>query len=140
MDADLESFLRDKRSLIQIIGRAARNNQSRVLMYADRMTKSMQAAIDETNRRREIQEAYNTKHNITPRSVKRDVTKSIVNIQKAIAQASAQNRSKKSKSSKIDIHTRLIMLEKQMHDAAEQLDFEKAIALRNELFALKKQL
>jgi len=139
MDADLESFLRDKRSLIQIIGRAARNNDSRVIMYADSITKSMKAAIDETNRRRKLQQEHNEKHGITPQSVKRDVTKSIVNIQKAIAQASAQKRSRKNKkkSTNIDIQTRIIMLEKQMRDAAEQLDFEKAIALRNELLILK---
>jgi len=141
MDADLESFLRDKRSLIQIIGRAARNNEARVIMYADTITKSMQAAIDETNRRRQLQEAHNKKYGITPHSVKRDVTKSIVNIQKAIAQASAQKRSrKKSRDPEIDIQTRIIMLEKQMQDAAEQLDFEKAIALRNQIFELKENI
>ncbi len=141
MDADLESFLRDKRSLIQIIGRAARNNEARVIMYADSVTKSMQAAIDETNRRRMLQEAHNKKYGITPHSVKRDVTKSIVNIQKAIAQASAQKRSKKKSSApEIDIQTRIIMLEKQMQDAAKQLDFEKAIALRNRIFELKENI
>ena len=77
LDADVESFLRDKRSLIQIIGRAARNIASKVVLYADKITHSMQAAIDETNRRRDLQEAYNEKHNITPLDVQREVTKSI---------------------------------------------------------------
>ncbi len=141
MDADLESFLRDKRSLIQIIGRAARNNSSRVIMYADSITKSMRAAVDETNRRRQLQKEHNKKHGITPLSVKRDVTKSIVNIQKAIAQASAKKRIKKKGTLKLqdDRQIRIMVLKKQMHEAAENLDFEKAIALRNELFDLKKQ-
>ena len=90
MDADVESFLRDKRSLIQTIGRAARNTESRVFMYADTITRSMKAAIDETHRRRQSQELFNKEHGITPQTVKREVTKSIANIQKAIAQASQQ--------------------------------------------------
>ncbi|TET05906.1 excinuclease ABC subunit UvrB [Candidatus Dependentiae bacterium] len=138
MDADVESFLRDKRSLIQIIGRAARNNESRVIMYADTITKSMQAAIDETNRRRALQESYNKKHKIIPQSVKRDVTKSIANIQHIIAQASAQRHSRKYKKT-LDKQTHIIMLKKEMFDAADRLDFEKAIALRNEIFKIKRK-
>jgi len=138
MDADVESFLRDKRSLIQTIGRAARNNESRVIMYADKITRSMKNAIDETERRRELQQAYNKEHGIVPRSVKREVTKSIANIQQLIAQASAKKRSKKQAGTRIDKETHIIMLEKEMHDAAEKLDFEKAIALRNELYTLIK--
>ncbi len=137
MDADIESFLRDKRSLIQIIGRAARNSESRVILYTDRVTKSMQGAIDETHRRREAQIAYNTEHGITPLSVKREVTKSISNIQQAIAAASKLKRKKPS----IDSATResrLIELERLMQEAADKFDFEKAIALREEWFELKK--
>jgi len=137
MDADIEGFLRDKRSLIQIIGRAARNDQARIIMYADAITGSMQVALDETKRRRKLQETYNKKHDIVPRSVKREVIKSITNIQQLIAQASAQKRSCKGVQ-QFDKETRIIMLEKDMHDAVERLDFEKAIALRNEIFALKK--
>lgn len=139
MDADIESYLRDKRSLIQIIGRAARNTQSRVYMYADTITKSMRAAIDETNRRRALQQAYNAEHGIIPRTVKRDVVKSIVNIQEAIAKASAAKRSKKKEREALaDPVLRIIELEKLMAQAAENMDFERAIAYRAEWMELKK--
>jgi excinuclease ABC subunit B len=143
MDADIESFLRDKRSLIQIIGRAARNTEARVVLYADKVTGSMKAAIDETDRRRTMQEAYNAEHGITPQTVKREVVKSISNIQKAIAQASEAKRSKKKQaqpSTPEAINKRLAEIEVEMSVAAEHLDFEKAIALRDEWFALKKLL
>lgn len=142
MDADIESFLRDRRSLIQIIGRAARNTQSKVLMYADKITQSMKEAINETNRRRELQEEFNTKHNITPVSVKRDVTKSITDLQQAIAQASKMNKKKKKETPETPelIEKRLAEIEVEMAQAAEALDFETAIALRDEWFMLKKKL
>lgn len=136
MDADLESFLRDKRSLIQIIGRAARNTQARVILYADKITGSMAAAIDETSRRRKLQQEYNAKHGITPQTVRREVIKSIVNIQELIAQASKSKKQKKQEAiEKIEddnIIQRMICIEKQMQQAAECLDFETAIALRTE--------
>lgn len=139
MDADVESFLRDKRSLIQTIGRAARNTQSRVLMYADTITKSMKAAIDETNRRRKMQQDYNKEHNITPQTVRRDVTKSIVNIQKAIAQASAKKQAKKQQANSTGLtFQEILALERQMQEAAEQLNFEKAIEIREMLRQLKE--
>ena len=138
MDADIESFLRDKKSLIQIIGRAARNSNSRVLFYTDRITGSMQAAIDETNRRREIQIAYNLKHNITPISVKREVTKSISSLQKAVQEASKSHK-KNTKVDKRDIYERILLLEKKMNKAAEKFEFETAIALRGEWLALKAE-
>ena len=137
MDADIESFLRDKRSLIQIIGRAARNTESKVVLYTDKITKSMQGAIDETTRRREAQIAYNEEHNITPVSVKRDVTKSISKIQQAIAAASKLKK-KRHGLDKITVETKLADLEKQMQEAAENFEFEKAIELREEWFELKK--
>jgi excinuclease ABC subunit B len=139
MDADVESFLRDKRSLIQTIGRAARNTESRVLMYADTITQSMKAAIDETNRRRTAQQTFNVEHNITPQTVKRDVTKSIVNIQKAIAEASQRNKSKKKLQQTAPTYSleEIVALEKEMHDAAERLDFEKAIQLREKIINIK---
>lgn len=142
MDADLESFLRDKRSLIQIIGRAARNTEARVVLFADRITGSMQAAIDETNRRRAIQEEYNHTHNITPQTVRRDVVKSITDMQKAIQEASQAHKKKKRKDEKEvaekDKQKRLVELEALMQDAAARLDFETAIALRNEWHELQK--
>ncbi len=142
MDADLESFLRDKRSLIQIIGRAARNTESQVILYADKITGSMQAAIDETNRRRLLQEKYNKQHSISPVSVKRDVTKSITNLQALIAEASKSKKSKKQAKGAIKATTQeqLTLLERQMQEAANSLDFEKAISLREQWYELKQQV
>ena len=140
MDADIESFLRDKRSLIQIIGRAARNTEAKVVLYADKMTQSMTAAVDETNRRRALQEQYNKQHNITPVTVKRDVIKSITNIQELIAKASNAKKSKKDGDQSVDqkhLAQQLINLEEQMRDAAHSLDFEAAIALREKWRQLK---
>jgi excinuclease ABC subunit B len=144
MDADIESFLRDKRSLIQIIGRAARNVAAKVILYADKITSSMRATMDETSRRRSLQLAYNETHKITPQTVKRDVVKSIVNIQYLIAQASKSKKQRKSEEEALakennnqDNTTRIVQLEKQMTQAAEKLDFEKAIALRAKWQQLK---
>jgi excinuclease ABC subunit B len=136
MDADVESFLRDKRSLIQIIGRAARNSESRVILYADRITTSLHAAIDETRRRRSLQQLHNEVHGIVPKTVKRKVTQSISNIQKAIAEASKAKKKKNEKQS--EGPARIIELEKLMHDAAQAGDFETAITYREEYLALKK--
>lgn len=142
MDADVESFLRDERSLIQIMGRAARNVDARVLFYADKTTRSMKLAIAESNRRRKIQQAYNEKHGITPESVKREVTKSITNLQKLIAEASKRGNKKRSdkqvRSQLDNPEAILIELETRMAEAAEKLDFETAIKLRNEWLELKK--
>lgn len=133
MDADLESFLRDKRSLIQIIGRAARNNNAHVILYADTITDSMHDAMQETDRRRKLQQKYNEEHNITAQSVSRTVVKSIVDIQKTIAQASKRkSMSKKSLKNEFDNY-QVPELEKQMTDAAERFDFETAIAIRDYL-------
>lgn len=143
LDADMESFLRDKRSLIQIVGRAARNVNSQVVLYADHITHSMRSAIEETNRRRELQQAYNEKHNFEPVSVKREVTKSISPLQKAIAAASANKSSTRIRTASLDYATlvsRIAELEKQMDQAAEKFDFEHAIKLREEWFELKRLL
>lgn len=141
MDADVESFLRDKRSLIQLIGRAARNTESKVLMYADKVTKSMRAAIDETDRRRALQEAHNKKYGINPVSVQREVTKSISALQAAIAQASSSNRrKKKTEEHSQDIRKTIIELEVAMQQAASEFDFEKAIMLREQWRKLQNKI
>ncbi len=135
MDADIEGFLRDKRSFIQTIGRAARNTESKVVMYADKITQSMAAAIDETNRRRELQTNFNKEHGIVPVTVKREITKSISNIQKAIADASKLS-DKKKKDVVLSPEQKLAYIEqlkKDMFKAAEELDFETAIALREQI-------
>ena len=139
MDADIESFLRDKRSLIQIIGRAARNTESLVILYGDKLTKSIQGAIEETSRRREKQLAYNEAHQIVPVSVKREVAKSISKIQQAIAAAS-KIKPKKRPGTVEELEEQLKKLEQKMQDAAENFEFEKAIELREEWFELKKHI
>ncbi len=143
MDADIESFLRDKRSLIQTIGRAARNLDARVLMYADTITKSMRAAINETERRRTVQEAYNLEHGITPESVRREVTKSIAPLQKAIAAASKASKKEQKQQALLlsgtELQKKLADLEYEMRKAAEDLNFEKAIALREQWLDLQKK-
>ncbi|OGB96985.1 excinuclease ABC subunit B [candidate division TM6 bacterium RIFCSPHIGHO2_12_FULL_36_22] len=141
MDADIESFLRDQRSLIQIIGRAARNIHSKVIMYADKVTRSMKAAIDETDRRRKVQEEFNTKHNIIPRSVTREVKQSISTMQKAIASASKSNKSNAKKElNQQQLLAQIVKLEQDMHVAAKAMDFEKAIALRGQWQELSAKL
>lgn len=144
MDADIEGFLRNERSLVQTIGRAARNTHSKVLMYADKMTKSMQAAINETNRRRELQQAYNEAHGIVPRTVTREVTASITSLQQKIAAASAGKKKKKRdgkapKKGTPAFQQLVKEMQQQMQQAAADLDFETAIELRERLATLTGQ-
>jgi len=128
LDADKEGFLRDAKSLIQIIGRAARNVNSRVVLYADTMTDSMKAAISETKRRREMQVAYNKEHHIIPQTIIKPVKEKEVEVKdtKHVPKAEIPNV--------------VIELEKQMRDAAENLDFERAIALRDQIKKLNERL
>jgi excinuclease ABC subunit B len=128
LDADKEGFLRDARSLIQIIGRAARNVNSKVVLYADNMTDSMKRAIAETKRRRELQITFNKKHNITPQTIIKPVKEKEVDIKDT------------KHVPKTEIPNVVIELEKQMQDAADNLDFERAIALRDQIKKLNERL
>ena len=132
LDADKEGFLRSETSLIQTVGRAARNVDGRVIMYADKITNSMQYAIDETNRRRKIQDDYNKAHNITPRSVTKDVFGSIETV--TAVKEEAQKPIPK------DIDKEIIRLTNEMQIAAYELQFEKAAILRDEIKRLKGEL
>ncbi|MFQ9923933.1 MAG: excinuclease ABC subunit UvrB [Beduini sp.] len=136
LDADKEGFLRSHRSLIQTIGRAARNASGRVIMYADRITDSMNSAIKETNRRREIQEAYNKEHNITPKTIIKDIRDAIHGLENTVD--SAADLLKKGKKAPKKAKEELIKdIEAQMKAAAKVLDFEKAMELRDILIELK---
>ena len=129
LDADKEGFLRSYRSMIQTIGRAARNANGKVIMYADVMTDSMTSAIEETNRRRQIQQAYNEEHHITPKTIRKEIREAIHG-QNFVDEA-AKLVQKGKKASKKAREQLLIELEKQMKDAAKSLDFERAMALRD---------
>lgn len=132
LDADKEGFLRSETSLIQTIGRAARNSEAKVIMYADNITKSMQKAIDETNRRREIQMAYNKKYNIVPRTIRKDV-KNTLEIAKKVDKSSENIKFE-------EIPKKIELLKGLMNTASKELDFERAIQYREEIKELKKLL
>ncbi|MCL1862264.1 MAG: UvrB/UvrC motif-containing protein, partial [Defluviitaleaceae bacterium] len=138
LDADKEGFLRSNTSLIQTIGRAARNVEGRVIMYADTITDSMSRAIAETNRRRGIQEEYNRQYNITPRSIIKKIheriqlTKSVETSTTLAKDPESMNRD--------EILAEIKKLEKQMKQAAAELQFEQAAALRDEILSLKKNM
>lgn len=135
LDADKEGFLRSQRSLVQIIGRAARNSEGRVIMYADRMTGSMQYAIDETNRRRSIQIAHNEKYGITPTTIVKPIHDAVHS--KETKEMTAKYINKQAKVSKKDKEKLLANLEKEMKEAAKVLDFERAAELRDILLELR---
>ncbi|MDP9751403.1 excinuclease ABC subunit UvrB [Thermoanaerobacter pentosaceus] len=139
LDADKEGFLRSETSLIQTIGRAARNAEGRVIMYADTVTNSMKRAIDETNRRRKIQMEYNKKHSITPKTV----IKGVRDVIEATHVAEEEQKYTRKKVKTYDpeiIKSTIEQLEKEMKEAAIELQFEKAAKLRDVIFELKKQL
>ena len=139
LDADKEGFLRSETSLIQTIGRAARNADGHVVMYADRMTDSMQRAISETNRRRQIQQAYNEANGITPTTIKKKV-RDLISISKK-AEVNIKEMEKDLESmSRQELEVLLKKITQQMHTAAAELNFELAAELRDKLIELKKQL
>lgn len=129
LDADKEGFLRSSRSLIQIIGRCARNANGNVIMYADKITDSMKEAIEETERRRKIQQQYNISHNIVPQTIKKEIREVISNID--------TDEVKTTKVSKKEIAKTIDTVEAEMKEAAKNLDFERAMELRDILFELK---
>ncbi len=140
LDADKEGFLRSDTSLIQTIGRAARNSEGRVIMYADKMTGSMQRAIDETNRRRDIQRVYNEKNGITPETIKKAV-RDVIRISKVAEETATYKLDKAPESMSLDeINVKILKLKNQMQKAAADLNFEKAAELRDEMIEFKKYL
>ena len=140
LDADREGFLRSETSLMQIMGRAARHEEGKVIMYADGITAAMRAAIDETNRRRSMQQAYNQEHGITPRTVDKAVRDTIRGVVDAEAVRRVVSAEAVSAMDADDIRDVVVALEFEMHKAAEELDFERAAELRDEIKELKGSL
>ena len=139
LDADKEGFLRSETSLIQTIGRAARNAEGHVIMYADTVTDSMRAAIDETSRRRQLQQAYNEEHGITPTTIKKAV-RDLIAISRAAEKApSADEKDLESMSAK-ELNKLVKEIQKKMHQAAAELNFEEAAVLRDRMLEVKKAL
>lgn len=139
LDADKEGFLRSETSLIQTVGRAARNVEGHVIMYADQMTDSMRAAIDETNRRRALQQKYNEENNITPQSIKKAV-RDLISISKVLAKEELQFEKDPESMSRKELEKLISQVEKQMKKAAADLNFEAAAELRDKMAELKKKL
>ena len=133
MDADKQGFLRSSRSLIQTIGRCARNSNGRVIMYADTISDSMRVAIDETKRRRGIQEEYNKLHGIVPKTIIKEIRDLISNDDEV---SKKENKNKMSKKEKIDLIEKLT---KEMNNAAKELDFERAMELRDIIFEMESE-
>lgn len=131
LDADKEGFLRSERSLIQTIGRAARNSEGHVILYGDSITKSMKIAMDETSRRREIQMAFNEEHGIIPTTIRKNIGE-MIQITKETKEEEIEEFSRE------DIDTILINLESQMYKAAEELDFERAANIRDQIKSMKE--
>ena len=136
LDADKEGFLRSTRSLIQIIGRAARNVEGKVIMYADKMTDSMKGAIEETTRRRNIQLAYNQAHGIEPKTIKKDILSPMRTVDDELMKLAKS----KGKASRSELEQRIREFEKLMREAAKVYDFEKAAEIRDIIFELKAEM
>ena len=139
LDADKEGFLRSEVSLIQTIGRAARNSEGHVIMYADVMTDSMRNAIQETERRRSIQEAYNKEHGITPTTIKKAV-RDLITVSKAVAETEDKLKKDPESMNRKELMKLITKVEKQMREAAANLNFEQAAELRDKMIELKKNL
>ena len=139
LDADKEGFLRSETSLIQTIGRAARNAEGHVIMYADTITDSMRAALDETQRRREVQMEYNEEHGITPKTIQKAV-RDLIAVSKKVAASEVQMEKDPESMSEKELEKLIKELEKQMKKAAADLNFEAAAELRDKLIELKKTL
>ena len=139
LDADKEGFLRSTTSLIQTIGRAARNSEGHVIMYADKITDSMKVAIDETSRRRTLQEKYNEEHGITPQTIKKAV-RDLISISKQIAKEEIAFEKDPESMSRKELEKLIADVEKQMRKAAADLDFETAAVLRDKMVELKLNL
>ena len=135
LDADKEGFLRSERSLIQTIGRAARNAKGKVILYADKMTDSMNNAIKETNRRRNIQDEYNKLHNITPKTIIKEIGESIA-VEKDVTNEQTNIESYENMTL-VERNNLINKIETEMKEAAAKLDFETALSLRDVLFELK---
>lgn len=138
LDADKEGFLRSTRSLIQIAGRAARNANGKVIFYADNITLSMQEAIDETRRRREIQMKYNEEHGIVPKTIVKEITEDI-SIEKEVDEKISLSNEDYKNLTKLEQKNLMDKLEKEMKEAAKNLDFEQAMQLRDILFELRSK-
>lgn len=139
LDADKEGFLRSETSLIQTIGRAARNAEGRVIMYADVVTDSMHKAIEETRRRRALQEAYNKEHGIVPTTIKKAV-RDLISISKEVAKTERMLEKDPESMNRKELEKLIKQIEKQMKAAAAELDFESAVELRDKMIELKKSL
>ena len=139
LDADKEGFLRSETSLIQTIGRAARNSEGHVIMYADTMTDSMRLAIQETERRRTVQMAYNEEHGITPTTIQKSV-RNLISISKKVAAEELRMEKDPESMSKKELEKLAKDLEKQMKKAAAELNFEAAAELRDKMVEIKKKM
>lgn len=139
LDADKEGFLRSATSLIQTVGRAARNAEGHVVLYADTITDSMQMTLDETARRRAIQQKYNEEHGITPQTIKKAV-RDLISISKAVAKEEQQFEKDPESMNEKELKKFIDTVEKNMRKAAADLNFEAAMELRDKMMELKKQL
>ena len=139
LDADKEGFLRSETSLIQTIGRAARNSEGHVIMYADKITDSMRVAIDETERRRKLQQAYNEEHGITPKTIQKSV-RDLIAISKKVAAEEMEFDKDPESMSRRELEKLIGDIQKKMKKAAAELNFEAAAEYRDKMVKLKNML